>query len=57
MEKMYIPYKVPTSLSRWREQWLYIANHNPSLPERTAGALRIQGEWTMACHDMTGRVK
>jgi hypothetical protein len=53
MEKKYIPYKFPTSLFGWRERWFYVENHHPSLPKRTAGALRIQGEWTMACHDMS----
>jgi hypothetical protein len=53
IEKKYILYKFPTNLSGWREWWFYIGNHNPSLPKRTAGALRIRGEWTMACRDMT----
>jgi hypothetical protein len=53
MEKKYIHYKFPTSLSEWRERWFYIGNHHPSLPERTAGVLRIRGEWTMAYHDMS----
>jgi hypothetical protein len=53
MEKKDIPYKFPTSLSRWRERWFYIENHHPSLPERTAGALRIHGEWKMPCRDMS----
>jgi hypothetical protein len=53
MEKKYIPYKFPTSLSRWREQWFYIGNHHPSLPERTARALRIHGEWRVAFCDMS----
>jgi hypothetical protein len=51
MDKKYIPYKFPTSLSIWRERWFYIGNHKPLLPERTAGALKIHGEWTMPCHD------
>jgi hypothetical protein len=34
-------YKFPTSLSGWRERWFYIGNHEPSLPERTVGALKI----------------
>jgi hypothetical protein len=53
MEKKYIPYKFPTSLSGWKERWFYIGNHHPSLPERTTGALKIRGEWTMACRDMS----
>jgi hypothetical protein len=53
MEKKYIPYKLPTSLLGWRERWFYIGNHEPLLPERTAGALKIAGEWTLACHDMS----
>jgi hypothetical protein len=40
-------------LSRWREWWFYIGNHHPSLPEKTAGVLRIRGEWTMPCRDMS----
>jgi hypothetical protein len=43
MEKKYIPYKFPTSLYGWTERWFYIGNHHPSLPERTAEALRIHG--------------
>jgi hypothetical protein len=53
MEKKYIPYKFPTSLSRWRDRWFYIGNHHPSLPERTAGELRIHGEWMMPCCGMS----
>jgi hypothetical protein len=53
MEKKYIPYKLLTSLSGWREWWFYIGNHESSLPERTAGALKIAGEWTIACRDMS----
>jgi hypothetical protein len=53
IKKKYIPYKFPTSLSRWRERWFYIGNHQPSLPGRTVGALRICGEWTMPCRDMS----
>jgi hypothetical protein len=53
MEKKYIPYKFLTSLSGWREWWLYIGNHQPSLPERTAGAPKITGEWTLGTWDMS----
>jgi hypothetical protein len=53
MEKKYTPYKFPTSLLGWRERRFYIGNHEPSLPERTAGALKIAGEWTLACQDMS----
>jgi hypothetical protein len=53
MEKKYIPYKFLNSLSGWREWWFYIGNHHPSLPERTAGVLRIHGEWTVAFYDMS----
>jgi hypothetical protein len=41
MEKKYIPYKFLTRLSWWRKRWFYIGNHEPSLPKRTAGALKI----------------
>jgi hypothetical protein len=40
MERKYIPYKFPNSLLGWRERWFYVGNHEPSLPERTAGALK-----------------
>jgi hypothetical protein len=53
MKKKYIPYKYLTSLSGWRERWFYIGNYKPSLPKRTAGALKIRGEWTMPCCDMS----
>jgi hypothetical protein len=53
MEKKYIPYKFPTSLSGWRERWFYIGNYEPSIPERTAGALKIAGEWYLACQDIS----
>jgi hypothetical protein len=53
MEKKYIPYKFPTILSGWRERWFYIGNHEPSLSERTGGALKIAGEWTLSCQDMS----
>jgi hypothetical protein len=51
MKKKCIPYKFPTSLSGWREHWFYIGNYKPSLPERTAGTLKLRGEWTMSCRD------
>jgi hypothetical protein len=51
MEKKYISYKFPSSLSGWREKWFYIGNHAPSLPERTAGALKITREWSKPCKD------
>jgi hypothetical protein len=53
MEKKYIPSRFPTSLSGWRERWFYVGNHEPSLLERTAGALKIAGEWTLPCWDMS----
>jgi hypothetical protein len=53
IEKKYIPYKFPTSLSRWRERWFYIGNHQSSLSEKTAEALKIHDEWTMPCCDMS----
>jgi hypothetical protein len=53
MEKKYILYKFWTSLSGWRERWLYIGNHEPLLLERTAGALKIATECTLACQDMS----
>jgi hypothetical protein len=45
MEKVYIPYKFPSSLSGWKERWVYIGNHAPSLPERTARVPKIIGGW------------
>jgi hypothetical protein len=45
MEKVYIPYKFPSSLSGWKEHWFYIGNHMPSLLERTAGVPKITGGW------------
>jgi hypothetical protein len=53
MEKKYIPYKLPTSVSGWKEWWFYNGNHQPSLPKRTARALGICSEWTMPCRDMS----
>jgi hypothetical protein len=53
MEKIYIPYKFPSSLSGWREHWFYIGNHKPSLSKRTAEALKIRGEWMMPCRDIS----
>jgi hypothetical protein len=50
MEKK-ISSKFLSSLSGWREKWFYIGNHAPSLPERTAGALKIMKEWFMPCRD------
>jgi hypothetical protein len=52
MEKKYIPYKFPSSLSGWRERLFYLGNYHPSLLERTARALMIRGKWTMAYRDM-----
>jgi hypothetical protein len=49
--KKYIFYKFPTSLLGWREKWFYIGNEEPSLPERTAGALKITTEWSKPCRD------
>jgi hypothetical protein len=51
MEKKYISYKFPCSLSGWREKWFYIGNHTPSLPKRTARALRITRKWSKPCRD------
>jgi hypothetical protein len=41
MEKVYILYKFPSSLSGWKERWFHIGNHASSLPKRTAGVLKI----------------
>jgi hypothetical protein len=49
MEKKYIFYKFLSSLSGWRERWFYIGNHAPSLPESTAGALKITCKWSKPC--------
>jgi hypothetical protein len=46
MEKVYIPYMFPSSLSGWKERWFYIGNHTPSLPERTARVPKVTGGWT-----------
>jgi hypothetical protein len=53
MEKKYITYKFPTSLSGWKERWFYVGNHKPALPERTAGGPKIAGEWTVSPRDMS----
>jgi hypothetical protein len=45
MDKKYLEFKFPTSLSSWRERWFYIGNHKPSLPERTTEKLKIAREW------------
>jgi hypothetical protein len=47
MEKKYIPYKFLTSLSRWKERWFYIENHEPSLPKRMLerSELLASGPW------------
>jgi hypothetical protein len=51
MEKKYISQKFRSSLSGWREKWFYIGNHAPSLPERTARALKINRKWSKPCKD------
>jgi hypothetical protein len=51
MEKKYISYKFPSSLSRWREKWFHIGNHGPSLPERNTRALNITRKWSKPCRD------
>jgi hypothetical protein len=51
MEKKYISYEFPSSLSGWREKWFYIRNRAPSLLERTTGALKITHEWSKPCVD------
>jgi hypothetical protein len=51
MEKKYIPYKFPTSLLGWRERLFYIRNHEPSLPKRTTGALKMTTELSRPCRD------
>jgi hypothetical protein len=51
MEKKYISYKFLRSLSGWREKWFYIGNHMPSLPGRTARALKINRKWSKPCKD------
>jgi hypothetical protein len=38
-------------LSGWRERWFYIGNHEPSLPEKTAGALKITTKWSKPGRD------
>jgi hypothetical protein len=47
MEKKYIPYKFPTSLSGRRARWFYIRNHESSLPERTAVNIMYDIFWPM----------
>jgi hypothetical protein len=51
MENKYISYKFLASLLGWRERWFYIKNHEPSLPERTAEALKITTEWSKPSRD------
>jgi hypothetical protein len=51
MKKKYISYKFPTNLSGWSERWFYIGNHEPSLPERTDGVLKITTEWSKPYRD------
>jgi hypothetical protein len=53
MDKMYIPYKFPSSLSSWKECWFYIGNHAPSLPERTAGVPKITRGWTRRAPELS----
>jgi hypothetical protein len=53
MEKKYIPYKFPTSLSGWKESLFYVRNHKPALPERTTGSPKIIGEWVVSPQDMS----
>jgi hypothetical protein len=53
MEKMYIPYKFPSSLSSSKECWFYIGNHPPSLPDRTTGVVKIAGGWTMKAPELS----
>ena len=47
MQKKYIPCKLPSNVSGWRECGFYIGNHEPALPEMTPGAPKIVGEWTL----------
>jgi hypothetical protein len=53
MEKKYITYKFPFSLSGWKERWFYSGNHVPSLPKRTAGVPNITGGWMKGGHELS----
>jgi hypothetical protein len=53
MEKVYVPYKFPSSLSGWKERWFYIGNHAHSLPERTTGVPKITGGWTRRAPELS----
>lgn len=45
MDQNYIEYKLPSSLSRWKERWFYIGKHKPALRERTNEGPKIVPEW------------
>jgi hypothetical protein len=45
MDQNYIEYKLPSSLSRWKERWFCIGNHKPALPEWTNEGPKIVPEW------------
>jgi hypothetical protein len=53
MEKLYIPYKYPSSLSGWKECWFYIGNHAPSLPESIARVPKITRGWTKQAPELS----
>jgi hypothetical protein len=45
MDQNYIEYKLPSSLSSWKERWFYIDNHKPALPGRTNERPKIVLVW------------
>jgi hypothetical protein len=53
MEKVYIPYKFPSSLCSWKEHWFYIGNHKPSFPEMTTGVPKITRGWTRKAPELS----
>jgi hypothetical protein len=45
MDQNYIDYKLPSSLSVWKERWFYIGNHKPAPAKRTNDRPKIRFEW------------
>jgi len=43
-KRKYIPYKLPSKVVDSKDNWLYIENHEPSLPDPVLGPPRIRNE-------------
>jgi hypothetical protein len=45
MDRVYIPYKLSGKVIDWKQRWLYLGNHNASLPVITPGPPTYRPEW------------